>query len=270
MLISMPTFSPRFQRKLAQCSSFSAALSSLSLAPNSTIVDFGCGSCGLTLPLALAFPELRFVGVDIKKTALDLMEARCEEVGVANVETALGDIGAFEGEYDVAVSLHGCGQASDAAILHAVDRGRSYFVAPCCIGKVKFSLGTASAKKENHANHEGGSGGFASRTAGEGFDVLSYPRSSWLREQQIPTDVFSRICESADSSFMIEGETMNDVAVGQTSAFEYHRRCCNLVCLDRNMYAQERGYACWTCKMPGLEGSAKSDLLVGVPSNAMH
>ena len=49
-----------------------------SLPNGSNIVDFGCGSCGLTLPLAYTFPNFNFIGVDIKSEALILMNNRAK------------------------------------------------------------------------------------------------------------------------------------------------------------------------------------------------
>ena len=59
--------------------------SRLGLPDGAVVVDFGSGSCGLTLPLAFAFPTLRFVAVDLKDEALGLMTSRAEEAGLRNV-----------------------------------------------------------------------------------------------------------------------------------------------------------------------------------------
>ena len=53
--------------------------------PGSTVVDFGCGSGNLLLPLAHTFPALRFVGIDLKPKAVELLRQRAAEVGMRNV-----------------------------------------------------------------------------------------------------------------------------------------------------------------------------------------
>lgn len=49
----------RIQRKNLQCEGFAAVIRALNLPPGAVVVDMGSGSCGLTLPLAFAFPHLQ-------------------------------------------------------------------------------------------------------------------------------------------------------------------------------------------------------------------
>lgn len=133
----------RLARKRRQVEAFSLFLAALSLPPGSTVVDFASGSSGLTLPLAFLYPHLLFVAVDLKLAALTLLSSRALAAGVRNVSTSCVEVGSYSRPYALALALHACGQASDAAIKSAVGRRAPYLVAPCCVGKVKFSLGTA-------------------------------------------------------------------------------------------------------------------------------
>ena len=91
----------RVARKRAQVASFAAVLrhmlaadgadGSSSAAPL-TVVDFGCGSGGLTLPLAALFPACNFVGVDMLAKSVDLLRARAETAGLRNVTGVVGMI----------------------------------------------------------------------------------------------------------------------------------------------------------------------------------
>ncbi len=54
-------------RKRHQCVAFAEAVEAFNLPDGSVIVDFGSGSCGLTLPLAFFLPRLQFVAVDLKE-----------------------------------------------------------------------------------------------------------------------------------------------------------------------------------------------------------
>jgi hypothetical protein len=274
----------RFEKKKRQCEAFAEVIAALNLPPGATVVDFGCGSCGLTLPLAYTFPHLKFIGIDLKQMAVDLMQQRADEAGLTNVSTVCGDIGAFDEPFDLSVALHACGQASDAAIAQAVARQVPYLNAPCCVGKVKFSLNTAGR------NTEYGKKGFAAVEAersGSTFETLEYPRSNWLRSELCgivgegisTNDLYSNIAAAADSSDMMDDEFLSERAIqnkakttGSSGTItEYYRRCCSLVCLDRNMFAEEQaGYTSWTCVMKGLENSAKSDLLIGVCNNNVN
>jgi len=95
-------------------------LAAASPPPGSCVVDFGCGSGNLLLPLAHTFPALRFVGVDLKPKAIELLEQRAAEAALSNVQACVTSIEAYPGPYDVAISLHACGPASDAVLWSAL------------------------------------------------------------------------------------------------------------------------------------------------------
>jgi hypothetical protein len=84
----------RVARKRAQVDSFAAVLRLLLSATPAAgarssrplcVVDYGCGSGGLTLPLAALFPECAFVGVDMLAKSVELLRARALAAGLSNV-----------------------------------------------------------------------------------------------------------------------------------------------------------------------------------------
>ena len=106
-------------------------------------------------------------------------------------------------EVDLVISLHACGQASDQAIVQAVRAGAPYIIAPCCVGKLKFSLlnntnntnnnnnnnnnfnsknnfnkNKKNSKNEKNSNYAFREAAFFSRE----WAPLPYPRSRWLRD----------------------------------------------------------------------------------------
>jgi hypothetical protein len=263
----------RIARKRSQIDSFVALIDAMNLPDASIIVDFCCGSSGLTLPLAYCFPEFTFVGVDLKQKALDIMTERIEALGLDNVTTSCTDVAAYASTYSLAISLHSCGQASDAVILSAVNQSKPFFVAPCCVGKVKFSLGTARpSKQKNHDPRDSIKHFAATATANLGLEYtnLEYPRSEWLKEAfcvviEDSTEgggaeesrsrdvVFSNIAEAAD----------NSTAAPSSSDSGFYDNCKAVMNLDRVLFARERaGYDVRVCKMLGSPG-AKNDLLCG-------
>ena len=149
----------REMRKKRQCEAFASIISSMNLPNGSNIVDFGCGSCGLTLPLAYTFPNFNFIGVDIKSEALILMNNRAKAANQTNVMTSCGTIEGYHynninnpdetKKINLVISLHACGSASDASIKQAVDMNVPYIVAPCCIGKVKFNMLNNNSSSNN-------------------------------------------------------------------------------------------------------------------------
>ena len=132
-----------------------------------TIIDAGCSTGSLLLPLAFAFPHarfvsidwkglslshrayfllptsyfllLRFVGVDLKGGSLARLRERAEAAGGGlseRVGTWQGRIEDYDGPCDAVVALHACGGASDAALGLAVRHGAPFAVSPCCVGKL--------------------------------------------------------------------------------------------------------------------------------------
>jgi SAM-dependent methyltransferase len=109
-----------------------------SAAPRLTILDAGCGSGNLILPLAARFPALNFVGLDCKPEAVTLLTRRALEAGLGNATARLCDIDAYPSHEpcDAVLALHACGGATDAALRLAGSRGVPFALAPCCIGKL--------------------------------------------------------------------------------------------------------------------------------------
>ncbi|GIL86907.1 hypothetical protein Vretimale_15552 [Volvox reticuliferus] len=110
------------------------------------VVDFGCGTGTLLLPLAVLFPHCTFTGVEMKPAAVALLLERARAAGLSNVAARRCMIEEFlEEPFDVALALHACGNATDAAMQLAVRRHAAYIVSPCCVGKLKFSLAGGSS-----------------------------------------------------------------------------------------------------------------------------
>lgn len=116
-----------------------------------TVVDAGCGSGNLLLPLAFKFPGLRFLGLDIKPAAVALLKERAATAGLTNVSALAVEIDAYDphagggegGACDAVIAvlaLHACGGASDAAIRLAARARAPFAISPCCIGKVNQAL----------------------------------------------------------------------------------------------------------------------------------
>jgi predicted RNA methylase len=53
----------------------------------SVVVDFGCGSGALSLPLACLFLDLTFVCVDYKHESIRLLDQRTQAANLTNVST---------------------------------------------------------------------------------------------------------------------------------------------------------------------------------------
>ena len=109
---------PRGDRKREQVAAFAWLLEALMLpsrpsgAAAPTIIDAGCSTGSLLLPLAHAFPHATFVAVDLKSGSLARLRELADAAGAAlseRVVTWQGRIEDYDGACDCVVSLHACG-----------------------------------------------------------------------------------------------------------------------------------------------------------------
>ena len=190
----------RGRRKRLQVESFRAvvraAATTLGLDPGGskrrlTIVDFGCGTGNLLLPLAAQHPEADFVGLDLNPRSIDLLSARARDAGLANVAARVGLIEEYEGPCDLALALHVCGSGTDAVLLQAQARRAAFVVAPCCIGKLRDGGLKSVAGMKNAISTADGDGDGKTDDLddelvvrpGGGMPPLTviHPRSRWMR-----------------------------------------------------------------------------------------
>eukprot|EP00878_Enallax_costatus_P013255 GHUV01013857.1.p1 GENE.GHUV01013857.1~~GHUV01013857.1.p1 ORF type:complete len:460 (+),score=137.22 GHUV01013857.1:1668-3047(+) len=195
----------RSLRKRVQVESFALLLLQLTLPALQAntplhIVEFGCGNGNLVLPLAHLFPGFQFTAVDMKHSAVQLLQQRVHEGEMTNVEVIEGTIEQYSGDADVVLALRACGAASDWSLLQARRCGAAFIVSPCCIGKVNKdnTAGLLYGKQKQLASknsmklqetvlaHTQESG---VQTAGQqGLmecprqEQLQYPRSQWMRK----------------------------------------------------------------------------------------
>lgn len=266
----------RAHRKRLQVESFAAVLRFL-LRPEvhpsgRTVVDFGCGSGALMLPLAHAFPRHHFVGVDMNPKAVELLLERAKLSGLDNVEGHVGMIETYSGRCDCALALHACGNATDYAMLKAVTARAAYVMCPCCVGKLKFSLTGGSSFSSNRdatfGEHYGSCKGQPNgeqdvQVSKETTPSIIHPRSKWM-SGAVDKASFAQIAKFADISHGADatGKQVSDEHPSETLA-----RVCkaNIEC-DRSEFAREAGYRVGRLRLLDSGSTAKTELLVGVPS----
>ena len=61
------------------------------------------------------------------------------------------------------------------------------------------------------------------------------------------------------------GALLDDATTGALSSYAFHKRCWDVICLDRNLVAEAAGFSTSIVTMPGLDSSAETDMLVGIP-----
>ena len=241
--------------------------------PPTTVVDFGAGSGALALPLAARFPEARFVAVEMKQRSADLLSLRARRAGLRNVETRVQMIETFREPFDVGIALHACGNATDHAMLRCVERGASFAVSPCCVGKLKFSLaGGNSFGEMNRDWTTKGAYRSAEETHGGGLCVsITHPRSRWLFDQLVnrggagsgpgggAAEPFAALAAAADTGHGDGAGADRITALG--------REAKKHVELDRAQAAREAGYEVVTLSLVRGDDAPpnKNHVLVGAP-----
>ena len=288
----------RGRRKRLQVESFRAILvaaravvgrrrSSTTNASPPVVVDFGCGTGNLLLPLAAAEPSMRFVGVDVNRRSVELLAERAARAGLTNVDAVCGLAETYDGTCDVALALHVCGAGTDAVLLQAQARGAAFVVAPCCVGKLKDGgLKSISAMKKDVLDQTGiypsaSGGGFPDDGIidGGGEDsvlvrpgkshapiTVIHPRSSWMRGR-IQRPAYLGLAAAADWSGHQGVDPLSNSEQSKALG-RFPRDAKAAVELDRGAAAAEAGYGVRVMKMAHEGAGLKNDLIVGFPKGA--
>jgi len=238
--------------------------------PPTTVVDFGAGSGALALPLAARFPEARFVAVEMKQRSADLLSLRARRAGLRNVETRVQMIETFREPFDVGIALHACGNATDHAMLRCVERGASFAVSPCCVGKLKFSLAGGNSFGEMNRDWTT-KGAYRSaeeeETRGESLCVsITHPRSRWLFDQLGSTSSGGGAAEPF-AALAAAADTGHGDGAGADRITALGREAKKHVELDRAQAAREAGYEVVTLSLVRGDDAPpnKNHVLVGAP-----
>ena len=237
-----------------------------------TVVDFGAGSGALALPLAARFPEARFIAVEMKRRSADLLSLRAKRAGLTNVQTRVQMIETFDEPFDVGIALHACGNATDHALLRCVERGASFAVSPCCVGKLKFSL--AGGNSFGKTNRDWTAKGIQP-SAAEGTAPLcvpiTHPRSRWLADQLGGGGVTDSSLGGATAepfaALAAAADTGHGDGAGADRVTALGREAKKHVELDRAQAARETGYEVVTLSLVRGDDAPpnKNHMLAGAP-----
>lgn len=146
---------PRGYHKRQQLESLYTLLSDLlPTYPSPHVVDFGCGSGNSSLALAALLPACHFTLLDEKPVAIALAKQRVMKAGLTNVSFFVGDVGAWNGPFNLGLGLHCCGSLTDRIQIQCLVQKAAYILVPCCLGKIVSRPGN-----------------------------VQYPRSVWMRRR---------------------------------------------------------------------------------------
>lgn len=244
-----------------------------------TIVDFGGGSGHLGIPLAILLPHCRIVVVDFNARSIDLMHDKAEKVVRDTIESSSRDVASapkpfpassnlrccgsgkggvldnlftytgpvedFEEDFDVAIALHLCGQATDVCLRKAVLRkASSIVVAPCCVGKLSLAAFNPDVY----------------RATGQNSATVTYPQSA-LFCQVIKSDA-SQQKQEGDWNALAKAADYSNENEFRSSRNASRRTAKALLETDRRLFLESNQYRTALMKMKPLEVTPKNDILV--------
>ncbi|CAL1274006.1 unnamed protein product [Larinioides sclopetarius] len=126
----------RIDRKCQQIESMVTAV--LKVAKDGqTIVEFCAGGGHVGLLLAYFLPNCKIVLIENKESSIFRARKRAESLNLKNVFFYQCNLDYFKGTFDLGVSLHACGVATDLVIQQCIKQNASFVCCPCCYGGVQ-------------------------------------------------------------------------------------------------------------------------------------
>ena len=234
----------RLERKLAQVSNMLAVAMPVvdfmlrsPQFPRIRIVEFCAGSGFVGLPIAWnvltrgASKPFEIILLDWKGPSLDIARKRIAQTGLSAVVRVVEmDQAYFDEDFDLGVSLHACGGASDVHLKKCLDCGAAFVACPCCLGKVLHHRQTPLSARFQEA-----------------LDGVS-------------SEPFSFVVRAGDFGHGSE------VQVKGGHKEEAERRLAkSMVEEDRRLWMEEGGYRASLRRMRPSSASAKHDMILGTP-----
>lgn len=217
----------RMLRKRQQLESMAAEVIKIAK-KGDVIVDFCTGTGHLGILLACALPDCHIILLDNKEESL-VIRAKdwVNKLQLKNVSYFLGNINYFNGDFDIGVSLHSCGTATDIVLNKCFKKQASFVCCPCCYGKI---LVTQS---------------------------ITYPQSNTMKNADISLKDFLHLTHCADQEHDTKWEKCNVELAKQGEL------CTDIIDTDRKLKAEELGYRVVLKRLHPESCTPKNRLLIG-------
>lgn len=227
MLISggqLPT--KRIDRKKAQLECLANEVIALSR-PGDVIVDFCSGTGHLGILLAYLLPNCTIYLLENKEESQQLAMNRVNKLGLNNVVYFQCNLDYFTARFDIGVSLHACGVASDIVLEKCIGHRAKFVCCPCCYGKL-YDL-----------------------------DRIQYPRSKIFQDSELLLKEYLCLAHCADQT--------HDVDNVRTNVEKSHQGyyCMDIIDRDRALRAEEYGYSVVRKRLKPENCTPKNRILVG-------
>lgn len=218
----------RLERKIEQLKSVAREVIPLAR-PGHIIVDFCSGSGHLGILLASLLPHCQVVLLENKAESLDRAKVRTKSLGLTNVLFLQSNLDYFHGAFDIGVSLHACGVATDIVMALCLTQRAHFICCPCCYGGVL------------------------------NMPHIAYPRSALFRQQRsdFSVDDYFCIAHGADQSHAEE------IANTVKAKCDQGQLCMDIIDYDRRTLAEEQSYRVYSTKLEPVTCTQKNRLLIG-------
>ncbi|KAG1658463.1 Glutathione S-transferase C-terminal domain-containing [Nymphon striatum] len=126
----------RIARKCEQLDSMIREVNSIAKAGD-IIVDFCSGGGHLGIPLAFLLPKCHIILVENKESSMSRARNRVKLLELPNISFYQGNLDYYKGKFDIGISLHACGVATDLVLQKCLEQRASFVCCPCCYGFVE-------------------------------------------------------------------------------------------------------------------------------------
>lgn len=127
----------RAGRKCEQLENITKAVIKIAGEDKHVIVDYCSGSGHLGILLATVLPNCEIILVENKEKSLERAKETIQKLNLKNIFLAQCNLDYFKGKFNIGVSLHACGVATDLVIQNCI-RNKAHFVCcPCCYGGIQ-------------------------------------------------------------------------------------------------------------------------------------
>ncbi|XP_068972171.1 glutathione S-transferase C-terminal domain-containing protein homolog [Bombus flavifrons] len=103
------------------------------------IVDFCSGSGHLGILVAYFLPDCTVILLENKEKSLSRAKERVNKLKLTNIKFYQCNLVYFKGDFDIGMSLHACGVATDLVIQQCIRKKAIFVCCPCCYGSLHNS-----------------------------------------------------------------------------------------------------------------------------------
>lgn len=125
----------RLKRKSEQLENLCKPVIKLAKAGD-VIVDFCSGSGHLGVLLAYLLPTCTIILLENKEQSLNRAKERVKLLKLINIKFYQCNLDYFKGNFNIGLSLHACGVATDLVIQQCIKRNAIFVSCPCCYGSL--------------------------------------------------------------------------------------------------------------------------------------